>query len=397
MVAGSGDVSDLVVRLLGPLEVARGGRTVDLSPGRLRTIVAALAVSAGWPVSLERLALALWGDRLPDNTRRSIQTYISRLRAELGEDAIRTSPSGYTLAVRPENVDALRFTQLLDRAANQPTPTAELDGLETALALWRGTPLEGFNSWLERSRRGLVERYLAAVERRIDLALACGRSALLVPELTELTAMHPLRESLWLRLLLALQRTGRPAEALARYDTIRVRLAEDLGMDPGPDLQRAYADLLVHHTPDHLARLAPGSRSDLVVPRLSSVDIDDFAGGVGALGLLASLLGRGEGRPVVVRVLGPTVRTGKEMEFESFVRDTAVPFMSGQVGLLAQRIGRAAHRSSNEYLYVTVWDGVEAIRTFAGESWRDPMIGPDEEHLLEDAWVSHFEVAPVST
>jgi DNA-binding SARP family transcriptional activator len=385
VVAGSGDVSDLVVRLLGPLEVARGGRTIDLSPGRLRTIVAALAVSAGWPVSFERLALALWGDRLPHNTRRSIQTYISRLRAELGEDAILTSPSGYMLAVRPENVDALRFTQLVDRAAGQPTPTAELDALEAALALWRGTPLEGFNSWLELSRHGLVERYLAAVERRIDLALACGRSSRLLPELTELTAMHPLRESLWLRRLLVLQRSGRPAEALARYDTIRVRLADELGMDPGPDLQRAYTDLLVHRTPD------------LVIPGLSTTEIEDFAGGVGALGLLASLLGRGDGRPVVVRVLGPTVRAGKELEFESFVRDTAVPFMSGQVGLLAQRIGRAAHRCANEYLYVTVWDGVEAIRKFAGESWQDPMIGPDEEHLLKDAWVRHFEVAPVST
>jgi DNA-binding SARP family transcriptional activator len=94
-----------------------------------------------------------------------------------------------------------------------------------------------------------VERYLAAVERRADLDLAAGRPGPLVGQLGELLARHPLRESLWLRLLVALHRSGRRAEALQRYQVIRVHLAEELGVDPGAELQRVYADLLADRAP----------------------------------------------------------------------------------------------------------------------------------------------------
>jgi DNA-binding SARP family transcriptional activator len=120
-------------------------------------------------------------------------------------------------------------------------------------------PFEGLRSgWLaDLEAPRLVERYLAAVERRADLDLAAGRPGPLVGQLGELLARHPLRESLWLRLLVALHRSGRRAEALQRYQVIRVHLAEELGVDPGAELQRVYADLLADRAPAVTCRGCP--------------------------------------------------------------------------------------------------------------------------------------------
>jgi heme-degrading monooxygenase HmoA len=97
---------------------------------------------------------------------------------------------------------------------------------------------------------------------------------------------------------------------------------------------------------------------------------------------------------VIIRVFRPTIHPGKEGEFEEFLRDTAVPLVSKQAGLLAQHVGRPREPSSTEYLYVTVWDDVESIRAFAGERWQEAVITPDEEHLLADTWIGHYEALP---
>jgi len=99
---------------------------------------------------------------------------------------------------------------------------------------------------------------------------------------------------------------------------------------------------------------------------------------------------------VIIRVFRPTIHPGKESEFESFLRDTAVPLVSRQAGLVAQHAGRSHNPSSTEYVYVTVWQDVESIRAFAGERWQDAVIAPDEEHLLKDTWIAHYEVLPMS-
>jgi heme-degrading monooxygenase HmoA len=95
---------------------------------------------------------------------------------------------------------------------------------------------------------------------------------------------------------------------------------------------------------------------------------------------------------VIIRVFRPTIHPGKESEFESFLREAAVPLVSQQSGLIAQHVGRPRDSSSTEYLYVTVWEDVESIRAFAGERWQDAVIAPDEEHLLKDTWIRHYEV-----
>jgi len=97
---------------------------------------------------------------------------------------------------------------------------------------------------------------------------------------------------------------------------------------------------------------------------------------------------------VIIRVFRPTIHPGKEGEFEEFLRDTAIPMVSRQLGLVAQHVGRPREPSSTEYLYVTVWDDVESIRAFAGERWQEAVITPDEEHLLSNTWIGHYEVLP---
>ncbi len=95
---------------------------------------------------------------------------------------------------------------------------------------------------------------------------------------------------------------------------------------------------------------------------------------------------------MIIRVFRPTIHPGKESEFESFLRATAVPLVSRQSGLVAQHVGRPRGPSSTEYLFVTVWEDVESIRAFAGERWQEAVIAPDEEHLLKDTWIGHYDV-----
>jgi heme-degrading monooxygenase HmoA len=98
---------------------------------------------------------------------------------------------------------------------------------------------------------------------------------------------------------------------------------------------------------------------------------------------------------VIIRVFRPTIHSGKEREFEAFLRDTAIPLVSRQAGLVAQQVGRPRDPSSTEYVYVTVWEDVESIRAFAGERWQEAVITPEEEDLLEATWIGHYEVLTI--
>ncbi|MDN3357774.1 AfsR/SARP family transcriptional regulator [Actinomadura sp. DC4] len=250
--AGGSEPRTLSVGLLGPFTVAVNERPVSLTAGRLRALLAALALSAGRVVSVDHLAAGVWADEdSPANVRRSVQTYMARLRSALGAGAIGSTPAGYVLRTDPERVDALRFVRLLNAASAAPDGVAGRPRLVEALKLWRGTPFEGVPSGLlEKSEAPwLLERYLTALEWRLDLDISAGRHGDLVVELCELTARYPLRESLWARLLVVLDRSGRRADALARYETMRTRIATELGVDPDPTLQRIHIDLLTRRTP----------------------------------------------------------------------------------------------------------------------------------------------------
>jgi heme-degrading monooxygenase HmoA len=99
---------------------------------------------------------------------------------------------------------------------------------------------------------------------------------------------------------------------------------------------------------------------------------------------------------MIIRVFRPTIHHGKEDEFESFLRDTAVPLVSRQAGLLAQHVGRSFDPSSNRFVYVTVWEDAESIQAFAGSRWKEAVITPEEAHLLKDTSIEHYEVLHTS-
>ncbi|WP_344588264.1 AfsR/SARP family transcriptional regulator [Actinomadura vinacea] len=235
------------VGLLGPFQVSVNQVPVQLTAGRLRILLAVLALSSGRTVAVDRLASSVWTDgHQPNNVRRSIQTYIGRLRSLLGAESIGSTPAGYVLRAGSEQVDALRFVGLLKKSSEASDTAERTDRLLEALALWRGRPFDGVPSsqLAESETPWLLEGYLTALERRLDLDLAAGRHRGLVVELSELVTRHPLRESLWIRLIIALDRSGRRADALAQYDRARARIATELGVDPDPTLQRVHADLL---------------------------------------------------------------------------------------------------------------------------------------------------------
>ncbi len=294
----------LSIGVLGPFEVTLAGRPVTLTAHRLRALLAALAVSAPEPVSVERLTAAIWEDDLPKTPRRTLQLYVTRLRGLLGAGSIVTRPVGYALEIEPGCVDALRFSWLLDSLAAAPDAAAERALLVEAIRLWRGTPFEGVPSpWLEKSvAPPLLERYLTAVERRADLAAGESDLGELVPLLGELVARYPLRESLWVRLLVATAGSGRPAEALELYEVVRTHLADELGTSPGPELRQVHADLLAGRSPTTTATRA--DTAGRTVPRQLPTDIAGFTGRDGEISALDQMLPADVGAVTIFAISG---------------------------------------------------------------------------------------------
>ncbi len=231
--------------LLGPLEVRDGERTVALPRRQQRVLLAALALQAGEVVSTDRLVADLWGDRAPASATGSLQNTVSALRKTLGRDLVLTQAPGYRLALDRESVDAHRFERLL-AAARGAEAAERAPILSEALALWRGPALADLDdeqfARLEAGR--LDELRISALEERIDADLAAGRHSALVGELETMVATHPLRERLRGQLMLTLYRCGRQAEALEVYRAARLALADELGLDPSPELQELERRIL---------------------------------------------------------------------------------------------------------------------------------------------------------
>lgn len=238
-------------RILGPLEVLHEGEPLPLGGPRDRALLALLVVHAGEVVSTDRLIEEVWGEDLPGNPHHALQAAVSRLRKALQSSpgapnvVVARSP-GYVLDIRPEELDAARFERLADEARRREDPPARAPALEEALALWRGPALAdvAYESWAQPEITRLEELRLAAVEDEIDAHLALGRHVEVLGRLQTLVEEHPLREQLRSQLMLALYRTGRQAEALGLYEEARTALAEELGVDPGPELQRLHQDIL---------------------------------------------------------------------------------------------------------------------------------------------------------
>ena len=226
-------------RILGPLEVVRDGQVVKLGGALQRTLLALLLTSANGVLSVDRLIDALWGERPPREAQNALQYHVSQLRKALGgPDVIETREPGYVVRVSPDELDLLRFEQLVETAEGAP-PERAARLLRDALGLWRGPPLADLKNeaFAQSEIRRLEEVRLTALERRVDADLALGRHARLIPELEALVHEHPYREHLRAALMRALYAAGRQAEALAAYRDARQTLVEELGIEPSPALQ----------------------------------------------------------------------------------------------------------------------------------------------------------------
>lgn len=251
----------ILVSVLGPLEVVIGGvRLAGLTP-KERALIEVLALQPGRPVALATLIGALWEGQAPPTARRSIHAHVSRLRARLDEalaavvapdgEAIRTEGEAYALEVPAAAVDALVFERLVgeanDALGHGDAATAE-QGYDEALTLWRGEPLPDLgDSEVGRAERTrLLETAGSAREARDDAALALGRHRELVGPLEAALTADPLHERRWRQLMLALYRSGRQADALRAFQRARSILVEELGIEPGPDLRRLEAAVIAH-------------------------------------------------------------------------------------------------------------------------------------------------------
>lgn len=229
-------------RVLGALEVRRGGAPVPLGPPKLRTVLAVLLCDAGRAVSLDTLVDSLWPDAPPKSAVKNVQGYVSRLRREvLGDPArIDLDASGYRLAARPGELDAARFAELVHEGRVCGDPERRAEHFRRALGLWHGKAAYAGvprNRLCEAEALRLAEVRLGVLLEWADLRIGRGRAAGLVPELVALTREHPLNEELWARLMRALHACGRPADALRAFEDARRTLLAEGGLEPSPPLR----------------------------------------------------------------------------------------------------------------------------------------------------------------
>jgi len=234
-------------KVLGPLGVMKGDEPVALGGPKQRMVLAHLLVRVNDLVPADALIDQVWGESPPEAAKGTLHSYISHLRKALGAERIEGRPPGYVLHATEDELDAARFERLLhDARLANGSPSRAGTVLREALALWTGPAYADLASEpsLGAEIARLEELRLQALEERIAADLAEGRHGEVVGELEALTRELPLRERLWELLMLSLYRSRRPADALAAYERAREGLAQELGVDPSPDLRRLHERIL---------------------------------------------------------------------------------------------------------------------------------------------------------
>ena len=237
--------------ILGPVEVREHGTRVPAGGPRQLALLAFLLLNANETVSSDRLIDVLWGEESTSGADKRLQMAVARLRkvVDSGDQVLRTTTRGYTLAVAPGELDADRFEVAIvaGREALEAGNAAHASAvIGQALELWRGPPLAdvSYMEFAQTEIRRLEELRLAAIEARADADLQLGRHGALVGPLEALAAEHPTRERTAAQLMIALYRCGRQAEALDVFHRTRAHLSEELGLEPGPALQALQAAIL---------------------------------------------------------------------------------------------------------------------------------------------------------
>ena len=312
-------------------------RVADAGHSRQRAVLAVLLLELGRVVPTELLVDRVWGEAPPASGRNVLYGYVARLRAVIAgaadpQVALTRRPGGYLLQARAEQLDLCRFRRLAAEAAAASDGARAEALLREALGLWRGPPLAGLDSpWLRRMRDTLEAERFAAVLDLNDIRLRHGEHGALAGELAGQAAACPADERLIGQLMLALYRSGRPAEALRWFEQTRQRLADELGAHPGPGLRALHQQIL--RADPSLTVPAPGGLAT-PVPRQLPADVPAFTGRAGDLAALTGLLDRvAEPAPgtIVISAIGGTAGVGKTALAVHWAHQVADRFPDGQL------------------------------------------------------------------
>jgi DNA-binding SARP family transcriptional activator/tetratricopeptide (TPR) repeat protein len=330
----------MLLRVLGPVEVRTGQGWRGIGAPKWRALLAALLLGRGSVVSVDGLINELWPSGPPAAARKLISGYAARVRSLIGDGdgpLLVTRPPGYALLIGRSDVDAWRFEDQLAvgrEALNDGDASHAAAVLGDALALWRGTALadvpQGPAVSAEAER--LEELRLAATELWHQATLCCGESAELIPGLRRLVTDHPLNERFWLQLMQALEASGRPGEALQAYARVRHILAEELGADPGPELQQLHQRIL-SEAQQPAGSPAGGAAQPPAVPRQLPPAVRHFVGRAREQERLFAMLDETlDGRSAVaISAVGGTPGVGKTALAVHWAHRVADRFPDGQL------------------------------------------------------------------
>lgn len=332
--------------VLGPVRAWRGDDPLATGSPQQRALLAALLLREGRTATAAELIDALWGEEPPSQALAALRTYASRLRKVLDAGVLVSESGGYALR-GPRTLD-LEVAQDLAAEAEKARTAGDLcharGVLRRALALWDGEALAGVpGPYAEAQRVRLEEWRLQLLESRLDMDLEQGCHAEAVSELTALTAAHPLRERLRELLMLALYRSGRQAEALAVYADTRRLLAEELGVDPRPDL-RALQERILRADPGLAQPSAPQPEPVVRHPRPAQLPatVPDFTGRTAFVRELGEILASAEGRVMAVSALAGIGGVGKTTLAVHVAHQARSAFPDGQLYVDLQGAGPRA-------------------------------------------------------
>lgn len=266
--------------VLGPLQMSIGGALVPLGTPKQRAVLAVLIVNANRPVDIDVLIGAAWNQRPPAGARATLHAYISNLRrlmrsAGIDRALLASAPPGYRLAIGQDQYDLGRFRAQKD-AGLHAAAAAQFEQasrqMSDALAQWRGPFLEDLRDFqfVETLATAFDEEKVVAHTAHVEAEIACGRPHAVIIELETLIAEHPYREPLWAQLMTAYYLADRQSDALDAYLRLKTRLAEDLGVDPGPKLRDLYEQVL-RQEPVDVRTAAQAHAEDTIV---SSVAVE---------------------------------------------------------------------------------------------------------------------------
>jgi DNA-binding SARP family transcriptional activator len=359
-------------RVLGPVSVLVGGEPLRLNRRRERHLLALLLLEVGRPVSTRRLVDLLWPDEQPDDAGAVLHTMVSRLRAALagveGFELVR-SGGGYAVLVDSDAVDACRFRRLVDEAVREPDAARRAELAAQALALWRGDALADVGDPAARATAGagLAELRRTALDVRVAADLALGRHEELVGELTEVVAADPLDERFIGYLVVALYRCGRRGDALVTCQRARRRLADQLGLDPGDELQRLEAAVL-RGDPVPQAKPVPSKGHAFTVPAQLPLGGRGFVGRVRELAALDAVVDGAGGATVAISAVSGMAGVGKTALAVHWAHRVAHRFPDGQLYVDLRGFDPAARMVSPAWAVRGFLDamGVPALPTPTG-------------------------------